>query len=106
MPGCSIQFPGPFFLRKLCQKCLCFGQGTFDHGKGQKSAISRNFPHWISFFANFSPVECCPFSQGFVCNLLRRSPRNVKNSPRFEGGKKCAVTSLAVMVFCSRGGKP
>ena len=43
-------------------------QDTFDHDKGQKSAISGRRLHWrlsTGFFA---------FSPGSLCNLVRRAP--------------------------------
>ena len=45
-----------------------FFQDTFDHDKGQKSAISGRRLHWrlsTGFFA---------FSPGPLCNLVRRAP--------------------------------
>ena len=45
-----------------------FNQDTFDHDRGQKSAISGRRLHWrlsTGFFA---------FSPGSLCNLVRRDP--------------------------------
>ena len=41
---------------------------TFDHDKGQKSAISGRRLHWIFF--EFSPVDFLRFSPGSLCNLV------------------------------------
>ena len=49
-------------------------------------------------FGRFSPVflqcisssELFPFSPGFLCNLVRKSPQNVERIARFPGGVKVA----------------
>ena len=52
-----------------CSSCkVRYDQDTFDHDKGQKSAISGRRLHWrlsTGFFA---------FSPGSLCNLVRRAP--------------------------------
>ena len=65
-------------------------QGTFNHDKGQKSAILGALSLLDSF--EFSPVDFS-LSPGFLCNFVRKSPA------RFPGGDKKTVTSVAVMVF-------
>ena len=45
-------------------------------------------------FSNFLQGSSFPFSPGFLCNLVRKSPQNVEKICRFPG-----VTSLAVMAF-------
>ena len=70
-------------------------QGTFDHDKGQKSAISGRLLHWrlsTGFFV-FSPV--------FMCNLVRRAPQNLEKVAKNPVEKIASnpVTSVAVMVF-------
>ena len=68
---------------------------TFDHDKGQKSAISGRRLHWrlsTGFFA-FSPI--------FMCNLVRRAPQNLEKIAKNPAEKIASnpVTSVAVMVF-------
>ena len=92
-------------LEKTCQLdapetvwgtgCRRFYQDTFDHDKGQKSAISGRRLHWrlsTGFFA-FSPV--------FMCNLVRRAPYNLEKVAKNPVEKIASnpVTSVAVMVF-------
>ena len=50
-------------------------QGTFDHDKGQKSAISGAVSTGLF---EVSPVDCFPFSPGLLCNLVRKWPQNVE----------------------------
>ena len=69
----------------------------FEHDKGQKSAISGRRLHW--FFGIFSPVNVFVSSPGFLCNLVRKSPRNAVADLRTEK----EVTSLPVMVFWYSG---
>ena len=37
----------------------------------------------------FSQVDSCLFSPGFMCNLVRKSPQNVEKMVRFPGGERC-----------------
>ena len=62
-------------------------QDTFDHDKGQKSAISGRRLHWrlsTGFFA-FSPV--------FMCNLVRRVPYNLEKVEKFQWRKSRQILS-------------
>ena len=65
---------------------LC--QDTFDHDKGQKSAILGRRLHWrlsTGFFA---------FSPGSLCNLVRGAPQNLESSEKSSGEnrvKSCHV---------------
>ena len=73
-------------------------QDTFDHDKGQKSAISGRRLHWrlsTGFFA---------FSPGSLCNLVRRAPQNLEKVAKNPVEKIASnpVTSVAVMVFFFR----
>ena len=70
-------------------------QDTFDHDKGQKSAISGRRLHWrlsTGFFA---------FSPGSLCNLVSRAPKNLEKVAKNPVEKIASnpVTSVAVMVF-------
>ena len=70
-------------------------QDTFDHDKGQKSAISGRRLHWrlsTGFFA---------FSPAFMCNLVRRAPQNLEKVAKNPVEKIASnpVTSVAVMVL-------
>ena len=60
-------------------------QDTFDHDKGQESAISVRRLHWIFF--EFSPVDFFRFSPGSLCNLVRKWPLNVEKID-FRGREK------------------
>ena len=60
-------------------------QGTFDHDKGQKSAISGRRLHCIFF--EFSPVHFS-LSLGFLCNLVRKPPKMWRKVPDFWAEKK------------------
>ena len=76
----------------LCQRVI---QDTFDHDKGQKSAISGRRLHWrlsTGFFA---------FSPGSLCNLVRRAPQNLEKVAKNPVEKIASnpVTSVAVVVF-------
>ena len=76
-------------------KNACKYQDTFDHDKGQKSAISGRRLHWrlsTGFFA---------FSPGSLCNLVRRAPQNLEKVAKNPVEKIASnpVTSVAVMVF-------
>ena len=72
-----------------------FFQDTFDHDKGQKSAISGRRLHWrlSTGFIAFSP--------GSLCNLVRRAPQNLEKVAKNPVEKIASnpVTSVAVMVF-------
>ena len=60
-------------------------QDTFDHDKGQKSAIWGAVS--IGFF-ELSPVDFSPFSPGFLCSLVGKSPQNMERIARFPGREK------------------
>ena len=67
-------------------------QDTFENEKGRKSAI---WGRRTGSFFEFSPVNCFPFSPGFLCNLVRKPPQNVKIA-RFPGSgrrKKLRILS-------------
>ena len=70
------------------------GQDTFDHHKGQESAISGRRLHWI--FLNFLQWIIFLF---LLCRLVRKSPKMWTKLPDFPAEKKAwnPVTSLAVM---------
>ena len=90
LPRLHAATPGNFYL--ISHHSF---QDTFDHDKGQKSAISGRRLHWrlsTGFFA-FSPV--------FMCNLVRRAPKNLEKVAKnpLEKIASNPVTSVAVMVF-------
>ena len=82
----SSQIVGIIWLMHLQFWSFSEVQDTFDHDKGQKSAISGRAPSRLDFF-KFSPVDS-PFSPDFLCNLVRKSPQNVKKISRSPGGEK------------------
>ena len=61
-------------------------QDTFDHDKGQKSAISGRRLHWILLV--FSSGSFCLFSPGALCNLVTKSPQHVERIALFPGEEK------------------
>ena len=74
------------FLSKKKEFTRNESQDTFDHDKGQKSAISGRHLHWI--FLNFLQWIFFPFLQVSLCNLERKWPQNVEKVARFPGGEK------------------
>ena len=52
-------------------------------------------------FLKFSPVEFFPYSPGFLCELVMKSPEIVEKIARSPGEERAQnpVTSVAVMVF-------
>ena len=77
------------------------GHDTFDDDKGQKSAISGKFLHWI--FGNFSPVDTFSFSPDFLFNLVRKWPQNVEKIAGFPGGEKIAESCQVSGCHCFFG---
>ena len=78
-------------FREVCANAVFFVQalqGTFDHDKEQKSAISGRRLHgiFLIFSSDFSP-----FLQVFCANrkeIARKSPQIVEKIARVQGGEK------------------
>ena len=91
----------PFCTETNCEETHVLSyQDAFDHDKGQKSAISGKFLHWI--FLNFRQWNFSFFAPGSLCNLVRKSLQNVEKIARFPDGAKgaesCHVSGCHV--FC------
>ena len=70
-----------------------FIQDTFEHDRGQKSAILARRLHCMSYiFSN----GFYPFSPGGMCNLVRKWPENLEKVAKIAGGeiyvKSCHVS--------------
>ena len=58
-----------------CFRTCISDQKAFNHDKQHKTAILRNFLHWI---LKFSPLNICPFLQGSVSFSKEIAPPNLE----------------------------
>ena len=65
---------------------VLFSQDTFDHNKGQKSAISVR--HLRLFFLYFLQRIFSPFPPGLLCNLVKNGPKRWRKLPDFWAEKE------------------
>ena len=82
--GCKFTFLLVLWTRFSCSNI----QDTFDHDKGQKSAISGRRLHWIFLFSSGFPS----FSPGFRCNFLTKIVDDPSTSYRIGKPTKCKNT--------------
>ena len=70
-----------------CFRTCILDQNAFNHDKQHKTAILRNFLHWI---LKFSPLNICPFLQGSVSFSKEIAPQIWRELPNCCGRKICS----------------